>query len=244
MSNQIKTAEDIKRLGTVMGVWAHPDDESFCCAGIMNIASKNGQKVVCITATKGEAGVQDPERWPAKKLGKIRSKELSRALKQIGVRKHHWLGYSDGHLHEVDTQEAVAKIKKFIKKYQPDTILTFGPDGMTGHTDHQTVSKWTDEAAKGSNIAIYHSVEEQDHYKNYMQKADEKFNIYFNIDKPPVKKVEHCDIAFELPSAVLACKCSALKSMPSQTEGMFKALPDEFMNAMLGEEYFVKSKPN
>ena len=41
-------------LGTVLSVWAHPDDESYCCAGLMADAVAHGQRVTCVTATRGE----------------------------------------------------------------------------------------------------------------------------------------------------------------------------------------------
>ena len=56
-----------------MGVWAHPDDETYSMAGIMATAVKNGQQVICVTATRGEAGVQDHLRWPAHKLAEDRT---------------------------------------------------------------------------------------------------------------------------------------------------------------------------
>jgi LmbE family N-acetylglucosaminyl deacetylase len=39
-----KQAKMINSLGTIMSVWAHPDDETFTCAGIMRQAVNNGQK--------------------------------------------------------------------------------------------------------------------------------------------------------------------------------------------------------
>lgn len=240
--SRIVTSEDIKKLGTIMSVWAHPDDESFTAAGIMTTAVKNGQKVICVTATKGEAGIQDESRWPANQLGKIRAKELKTALEHLGIDKHFWLDYKDGQCNCVQTREAVDKIKDLIERYQPDTILTFGPDGMTGHFDHQTVSEWVDEATKSTNIKVYHTVEEEQRYFDYMVEADKKFNIYFNIDKPPVIKAEHCDIAFCLPKDVVAKKYAALKSMPSQTEAMIKDTPPKVMEAMLELECFVEAK--
>ena len=236
---QIKTADDIKQLGSILCVWAHPDDESFSCAGIMATAIQNGQGVACVTATKGEAGVQDESRWPAAKLGDIRAHEMDEALKCIGCHHHHWMSYADGHCHEVASQEAVAMITSLIEQYQPNTILTFGPDGMTGHTDHQTVSRWVDQATKDTNIKVYHAVEEEERYVEHMIEADEKFNIYFNIDKPPVFKLEDCDIAYKLPAEILAKKRQALQAMPSQTDRMFANTPINTMDAMLGLECFV-----
>ena len=239
---KIVAPNDIRQLGTIMSVWAHPDDESFTAAGIMATDINNGQKVICVTATRGEAGVQDESRWPAERLGEIRAKELESALEQIGVQHHHWLDYYDGQCNCVRSEEAVSKIKRLINKYKPDTILTFGPDGITGHTDHQTVSEWVNDAAIGTDITVYHSVEEEQRYYDYMVEAHRKFNIYFNIDKPPVFDAKDCDIAFRLPKDIVAKKYSALKCMPSQTETMIKNTPPETMEAMLCIECFVKAR--
>ena len=242
--NQIKQTDDIKQLGSILSVWAHPDDESFSCAGLMAAAIQNGQKVACVTATKGEKGVQDASRWPAEQLGETRAEEMHQALDIIGCHNHNWLGYQDGHCHKVAVEEAAAKIKSLIDKYQPDTILTFGPDGMTGHPDHQSVSRWVDVAVKGTDIRVYHSVEEEDRYNQFMVEADKQFNIYFNIDKPPVFIEADCDIAYSLPPDILFKKRLALKAMPSQTERMFKQVPSDMINAMLAQECFVLAKHN
>ncbi len=239
---QIKTVQDIKKLGTILSVWAHPDDESFSCAGIMAAAVTNGQKVVCVTATKGELGVQDESRWPADQLGDIRAKEMKNSLKALGIENHHWLDYKDGDCNCVPATEAIAKLKELIRMYRPDSILTFGPDGMTGHTDHQAVSAWVDQVVQGTDVQVYHSVEEEQRYIEHMVEADKKFNIYFNIDKPPVLPVQNCDIAFSLSDDQLSKKCSSLKCMPSQTERMFQSIPADTMNAMLAIECFVRAE--
>jgi hypothetical protein len=60
----LRTADDIKQLGTILFVAAHPDDESFLAGGILAAAVANGQTVVVYTATRGEAGVQDRNKCP------------------------------------------------------------------------------------------------------------------------------------------------------------------------------------
>ena len=37
-------------LGTVVGVWAHPDDEAYLTGGLMALARDTGARVVCVTA--------------------------------------------------------------------------------------------------------------------------------------------------------------------------------------------------
>ncbi len=55
---QLLTQSDVAQLGTILGIWAHPDDETWSSAGLMAMAADNGQRVVCVTATYGENGVQ------------------------------------------------------------------------------------------------------------------------------------------------------------------------------------------
>ena len=51
-------------LGTMLGVWAHPDDETYLAAGLMAVGVRQGNRVVCVTATRGEEGSWDEGRWP------------------------------------------------------------------------------------------------------------------------------------------------------------------------------------
>src|SRR5437870_7671850 len=132
--------------GTMLGVWAHPDDETYLSAGLMADAARRGQRVVCVTATRGEEGSWDEERWPTSEMGKVRERELMASLEALGVTEHHWLDHYDGTCADVDHAEGVAKVQAILKAVRPDTVLTFGPDGMTGHTDHKAVCAWTTEA--------------------------------------------------------------------------------------------------
>ena len=43
-------------LGTVMTIWAHPDDETYLVGGLAAALTDAGHRVVCVTATRGEAG--------------------------------------------------------------------------------------------------------------------------------------------------------------------------------------------
>ena len=46
------------------------------------------------------------------------------------------------------TLAVVDTIAELIADRRPDTVLTFGPDGFTGHLDHRTVSSWTTRATR------------------------------------------------------------------------------------------------
>lgn len=240
MNDQI-SVDPVKTLGTIMGVWAHPDDESWLSAGLMVAALQNGQEVVCITATRGEAGLQNEAKWPKSTLGKVRSLELAKALSILGVKHHHWLDYPDTACSSVVKDEASSRIGDLIAYYKPDSILTFGAEGWTGNPDHCAVSEWVGLAVASSEPKpqVYHAVITPKCYKSYLKKADKKLNIFYKINEPPVTLPENCDICFELPMDLCKLKCEALAAMPSQCERMYELFPLEWWEGALSTEVFV-----
>lgn len=238
MSRCLTSASDIKQLGTILSIWAHPDDESFMAGGVMAAAVNNGQKVICVTATKGEAGVQDESLWPASRLASIRASEMEESLAILGITIHHWLGYPDGGCKDVDQATAIDKLTQLIDRYQPDTILTFGPDGITGHDDHKAVSRWATKAAAKRNIAVYHAILTPSVYEK-MQAADSRFNLFFNVDKPLLASPQRCAILLDLDEEFLKKKYQCLCAMPSQTKKMFEYFGEKTICEMLSTEAFV-----
>ncbi len=63
----IATSPDAR--GTILSVWAHPDDETYLAGGLMAAARDRGQRVVCASASAGEHGTDDPATWPPDRLG-------------------------------------------------------------------------------------------------------------------------------------------------------------------------------
>ncbi|HYP61015.1 MAG TPA: PIG-L family deacetylase, partial [Thermomicrobiales bacterium] len=99
--------DTIGDLGSILGVWAHPDDEAWLSAGLMARAVDAGRRVVCVTATAGEAGFPDGDPRPNVERMAIRRAEMAASLGEVGVTEHHWLGYRDGHCDEIADEEAV-----------------------------------------------------------------------------------------------------------------------------------------
>ena len=63
----------MRSLGTILGVWAHPDDDIYLSAGLMAVAAAAGERVVDVTATRGEGGSMDDERWPPARMAEVRT---------------------------------------------------------------------------------------------------------------------------------------------------------------------------
>lgn len=234
----------VSQLGSILTIWAHPDDETSMIGGILAEAARANQHVVCVTATKGEAGVQDESRWPAATLGEVRANELKAALAILGTPEHHWLDYPDGDCAAIREEEAVARIKAFIEKYNPDSIITFGPDGLTGHPDHQAVSRWTTTAVGqlSQQPRLYHAVHTTELYSQVFSALDARLNIYFNVDVPVLVPAKQCDMFIQLPNETIATKLRALQAMPSQYEAFFAQCTDEEMILAFGCEALICAK--
>lgn len=241
---RITTVDDVKSLGTILTIWAHPDDETFTAGGLLAVACANGQRVVCITATKGEAGTQNSEKWPLENIAQVREQELQAAFDILGIKEHQWLGYMDGQVNAVPLEDALAKIMPIAEEVQPDTILTFGPDGLTGHTDHIAVSGWVDEIAKrlSKPVRVLQAVNTQELYDKYFAEADKLFNIYFNIDHPNLVPAAECSVCITLPGELVRKKVQALHAMPSQYEKFLSAFSNEWAEGAFCTETFMEAK--
>jgi LmbE family N-acetylglucosaminyl deacetylase len=149
-SARARQVTDLRGLGTLLAVFAHPDDETMLAGGLMRLLAGAGHRVVCLTATRGERGTDDPAQWPAHRLARRRTRELRLALGRLGVTEQVFLGhpaagsrFTDGTLHRVPAPFGVAAVAEVMAEVAPDTVVTFGPDGFTGHLDHRRIGAWT-----------------------------------------------------------------------------------------------------
>ena len=239
----IQTKEDIKKLGTVMGIWAHPDDDAFSAAGLMKLALENGQKVISVVATRGDAGqTADDFKWPQKSLSRIREQEQISALQVLGNIELIWLDYADGTLRKQNRISAVDQIVTILNTHSPDTVISFGLDGITGHDDHKAVHSWVKSAVAqakkklffyGAKLARENLID-----REQLLECDAKFNIFFNIDHPEILEKNETDIYLELNGELLESKIKCLKQHASQTATMFDK-PD-LVDCLVRVEAFVE----
>ncbi len=212
------TIRDAAELGTVLSIWAHPDDEAYLAAGIMALAVDAGNRVVCVTATKGEAGSPDTDRWSPTDMATIREHELEACLSVLGVDDHRWLGYIDGTCPEVDVDSAAEALAAIIEEVQPDTVLTFGPDGFSDHPDHRAVSAWVTEACRRTAEGRLHYVTQTPRWSDDYVGPWREIGA-FPPEYPPCTAPDELSIEIELPPDVLARKMRALAEQASQTTG-------------------------
>jgi LmbE family N-acetylglucosaminyl deacetylase len=118
-----------------------------------------------------------------------------------------------------DTDRAVDAIVRILKVFKPNSVVTFESNGITGHDDHKTISEWTTHAVKksGMDIRILHSIESTEKYELSGKHLDQKFNIFFNIDKPVLIAEKDADILLKLPADILECKLCCIQAHASQS---------------------------
>ena len=128
--------------GGLAAVLAHPDDESFGCAGALALARDAGATTRLLVVTRGEAGTADGEPDPA--FGDRREAELIGAAKAIGLDEVSILeGYADGAVADQPFDTLVDEIAAWLADRRPQAVITFGPHGVTGHPDHVVVGSAT-----------------------------------------------------------------------------------------------------
>jgi LmbE family N-acetylglucosaminyl deacetylase len=124
----------------VLGIFAHPDDETVCAGGTLAKYASAGAEVHVISLTKGGAGqIRDASAATRSTLAAVREKELQAAGLELGLTETRCLEYLDGELSEVDSLTLVRRVSKLISEISPDVVITFGPDGFSGHSDHVAV---------------------------------------------------------------------------------------------------------
>lgn len=232
-------------LGTIASIWAHPDDETFLAGGIMAAAVANGQRVVCVCATAGERGTSDPQAWPPARLARVRRWEAAAAMAVLGVTDHRWLGHPDGALADLDPQQPITQLADILGDVRPDTTLTFGPDGMTFHPDHQTVSTWVTRAwhQAGRPGRLLHAVVTAEHIATWREQY-ERWGVFMTDDRTAGLPTHALALDVRLAGAELDQKVAALCAMYTQVAPSVALLGDADFRAINANESFVVAPPS
>lgn len=135
---------------SLLALVAHPDDESFGLGALLDGAARAGWRTGVLCATHGEASTLH---GVAGDLRTIRERELHSAARQLGVDWVRLLDHADGALGDsrrLLTDDVAAAVSAFA----PDLLLTFDPNGITGHPDHVVMSQVAADVAADTRLPI------------------------------------------------------------------------------------------
>ena len=140
----------------LLACFAHPDDEAFPVGGALAAHTRRGVDVRLITTTLGEEGeIRQEGSATRETLGRIREVELSCAVQALRLNSNDVWGYRDSGMQgwesnrhpkafiNADAEAVVERLVLEIRRFCPQVVLSFGPDGLYGHPDHIAISDHT-----------------------------------------------------------------------------------------------------
>ena len=133
----------------LLAVFAHPDDETFGCGGLLAKYAALGVRVALVCATRGEAGeISDPSLADRDNLGEVREGELRAACDALGISDLFILDYRDSGMDgtddnkhpdafcNADHDQVVGRVVEIVRELKPQVVVTFDSKGGYGHPDH------------------------------------------------------------------------------------------------------------
>ncbi len=129
---------------SVVGFFAHPDDETMLVGGMGAMLAQQGIRVTFVSATRGEGGeLGEPPITTREALGQTRETELREAGKALGVQIE-FMDYIDpvcevgGELFPFacSPDDLARQAGEIAVRLEADVVLTHGIDGEYGHPAH------------------------------------------------------------------------------------------------------------
>ncbi len=217
-------------MSTIVGVFAHPDDETFGPGGTLaKFAKDNDVYIICATNGEYATGKLD------KKLGEERRLELKKSAKDLGVKKVFFLGFQDGSLSNNLYHKVAEKVKKILVQLKPDILITFEPHGVSGHIDHIFMSMVTS--------FVFPQIKSAKKIMQYCMRYErselmrEKYFIHF----PPGYHDEEIDEVIDV-SDVWETKVQAMHRHQSQIQDVNRILT-QTKNFPKEENFLIIEKP-
>jgi N-acetylglucosamine malate deacetylase 2 len=216
----------------LLAVFAHPDDETFRCGGTLALLVQGGVQVQVLTATRGQAGsCGDPPLCTRDELPIVRERELQCACAALGSESPRLLDYQDGHLAGADQEIIVAQILAVMGEVHPQVMLTFGPDGLSGHPDHIAIGQLAveafhraDEVAALYTLAVPQSLATTLSMRQVHAVPDETISCTVDVSR-----------VWEQKLAAMHCHATQLSSSPMM------GASEQRQRLFFGTEYFVRA---
>lgn len=234
-------------LGSILGVWAHPDDEAWLSSGLMMRAVEAGHRVACVTATRGEAGFPADDPRTESERSSVRESELAACLQILGVTEHRYLGYADGGCADVDDDEPVATLVEIIREMRPDAVLCFSPDGATGHPDHIATCRWATKAVAAAGVEgtrLLYSTKTARWTEQFFSDVDPSTIYMFPDFEPENSTEDELDVWFTCDDVHADRKVAALRAQESQIEALAQSIGVDVFREVVREEFYREPHPS
>ncbi|MCX4553077.1 PIG-L family deacetylase [Streptomyces sp. NBC_01267] len=234
----------------VLGVFAHPDDESLLAGGVLAQHAAAGARTAVVTAT-----------WAP---DNPRAAELADALAVLGAGAPRMLGFSDARNEasapgrprwcDVALDEAVAQVVLHIRQFRPDVVVTHDVLGqLTGHPDHRRTHQVALLAVEAAALADLHPETGEPWQTSALYAATHPHSgigelgpLLAGVGKTLLSVPdEHATAAVDV-TTWLDQKWTAILAHCSQVErerplpGILSRLPGDARNQILATEYYTR----
>ena len=139
----------------IMGVFAHPDDETGMAATLARYALGQSAVVANVYCTRGEGGGNMVGTQSGAALGALREAELRDCLATLGVRYGYFLDQLDwaytesvaATLEKWGKEQTLERLVRLVRSLRPEIIVTMNPAPTPGqHGHHQAAGVLATEA--------------------------------------------------------------------------------------------------
>ena len=213
---------------SLLVILAHPDDESFAIGGTLAKYAAEGAHITLICATRGEAGI--PWTSPVQTAA-IRERELRTAAATLGISDVRFLDELDGMLYQADPERIIGRLVAAMRELCPQVVITFGSDGISGHSDHLVVHRLATAAFEQADLD-----DAQLFYISPSETTHEGCGVV-----PPMEVVGGpivaIDVGDELVTKVRAMQCHTSQHPP------YPGLPEQEATRLACHEYFALARP-
>ena len=262
----------------LLACFAHPDDEAFTAAGVLVASTARGVQVRLVCATCGEEGdIRQPGVATRETLGQVRHQELQNSCAVLGIQAPIMLGYRDSGWGDSPAQyhpqafvqapplQVIGRLVEEIRRFKPHLVLTFEPDGLSGHKDHQAISRHTTAAVQVAGdpaafpaqvqaglwpytpLRLFYVARLQGHR---MQRVALLRQAGLDVPFPdptlrqqgvPLEQLHvMLDVTPYLDQKLASMRCHRTQMTP---DGTFDQVPREITVALLGREYLIQAHP-
>ncbi|MCH9815667.1 MAG: PIG-L family deacetylase [Actinomycetia bacterium] len=251
--------KDANVSGAIVFFHAHPDDEALLTAGTMARANAEGQRVVLVTATAGEAGLADA--GLVAELGNRRKAELELSGRILGAAQIILLGYADSGLDghspvgpgqafaAIPTQTVAAQLAEILVAENAHTLVVYDAAGGYGHPDHVHVHDAGVLAAEMAGLdRVFAATAPREPFKYGVRVANKLVHLPDDFDRSqfeeaftPRPQITHrVDVRdfIDFKRAAMRAHASQATGGDVRTLGVLLQIPRPIYRVVLGTEYY------
>ena len=248
-------------MATAVFFHAHPDDEAILTGGTMASMSDSGDRVVLVTATRGELGEIPDDLDEHDSLADRRILELAEASEILGVARQVYLDYLDsgmagedsntrpGSFAGADVEEAAGRLAAVLEGERADVLVIYDEHGGYDHPDHIQVHRVGVRAAELADTPfLYMATMNRDYVRELASQTEEidweppegDGPDRDTMGEPAIRITTEIDV-----TPWIERKRQAMRAHASQISesSFFLSMPDPVFMKVWGHEWYIRIRP-